>query len=119
MCSASACVRTFLGVTATYVKICHRTDLRRCKVSDLFLCSGRAAAADSTVTDAQSSSHKATALSADDLLPLLSFVVVCAYKLQAQPLRHLRAQIEFVDALLPAHMKLGQTGELQPRITTS
>jgi hypothetical protein len=74
--------------------------------------SGRSAA-DSGATDAQPPISKATALSADDLLPLLSFVVVCAYQLPAQPLRHLRALIEYIDALLPAHLKLGQTGQLQ------
>jgi hypothetical protein len=68
--------------------------------------------------DAQPSSHKATALSADDLLPLLSFVVVCAYQQPAQPLRHMRAQIEYIDALLPAHLKLGQTGGWQFSMAT-
>ena len=59
---------------------------------------------------AQQADTVVTAVSADELMPILSAVVIAAYQAEQLPLRHFRAQLEYIELLLPAAVKMGQTG---------
>eukprot|EP00638_Chattonella_subsalsa_P022916 CAMPEP_0117883140 /NCGR_PEP_ID=MMETSP0950-20121206/17920_1 /TAXON_ID=44440 /ORGANISM="Chattonella subsalsa, Strain CCMP2191" /LENGTH=143 /DNA_ID=CAMNT_0005738885 /DNA_START=1504 /DNA_END=1935 /DNA_ORIENTATION=- len=52
----------------------------------------------------------APAVAADDLLPILSFVVVKAFQSAPDQVKFLQAEVDFMDALMPEHMKNAEEG---------